>query len=739
MELPGDPRNLKIREVIESRILTGSNAANVQRLRFRAEAEALASLNHPHIVQIHEIGEQTGQPFLVMEYLDGGTLADRAASGPLDPHQSAELLRDLASAMHYAHERGIVHRDLKPSNILLTRDGTAKISDFGVAKQLHRDDQQTRDGSVIGSPGYMSPEQARGESNHAGPPADVYALGAILYRLITGQECFRSGNTLGELRRVLEEEPKAPRRIEPGVPRDLETICLKCLRKEPHERYASARDLAADLARFLQGEPIAARPVGRVERLVKWTRRHPAQASVYALLVLVCLLGAGIAGSLLMWKEAKAARDETEQARLETSAARDSLLHEQELTQAALLREEQLHKKLALSSYLRNVELAHREWQGNAVHRAPGYLADVPPAMRGWEWHLVDGLCHSQDALLAHYPNGVMSIAVDPQERYLVSAVRGGDVEVWDLPSRKVRHALRLPEEWITSIRIHPSGRLIACASWAYKVHLLDPRATILHTIPCKDRMATVAFSPDGALLAGSGMSRDIQVWDTATRQLRWNLRGHQGWTGQLLFTGDGRHLISTSEDRTIRVWDMLSGREVRSWIPHRKSTTALCFLPDGKRLITGGSDGEARVWDFATGQQLGDELLRSRGVFCLKLSKDERYLVASGRDGEIHVFDATRLRPLAVYRGHVGSVYSLVFLQRGNLLLSAGEDGTIRLCVQTALPGFARSKDMPCPSPPWHSAGEGCSPALLGTVLSSSGMSNLGQKSGRFRGTEAL
>ncbi|MGE3807041.1 MAG: protein kinase [Gemmataceae bacterium] len=277
-------------------ILAGAHAGAAELARFRAEAEAVARLQHPNIVQVHEIGAQAGQPYFSLEYVDGGTLSTRSAGKPLPPHEAAGLVQTLASAVHYAHERGIVHRDLKPANVLLTRDGQPKIVDFGLAKQLDGSDMLTRSGAVLGTPSYLSPEQAAGKTRDIGPPCDVYALGAILYELLTGSPPFRGASSLDTILLVMTEEPVRLRDRQPGVPGDLETICHKCLNKTPAQRYASAAALADDLGRFRNGEPILARPAGKVERAWRWCVRNPIAASflvAVSLLLIVVTLGAG--------------------------------------------------------------------------------------------------------------------------------------------------------------------------------------------------------------------------------------------------------------------------------------------------------------------------------------------------------------------------------------------------------------------------------------------------------------
>jgi serine/threonine protein kinase/Tfp pilus assembly protein PilF len=269
-------------------MLAGTYAGPQDLARFHNEARAVAHLQHPNIVQIHEVGEQDGRPFFSMEFVDGGSLAHQLNGVPQPPPQAAQLVETLARAVQAAHQRGIIHRDLKPANVLLMADGLPKIADFGLAKQMDAGAGQTRTGEIIGTPSYMAPEQAEGRTKEIGPATDVYALGAILYEMLTGRPPFRGATPLDTLDQVRTAEPVSPRQLQPKMPRDLETICLKCLRKEPGKRYASALALADDLRRFLNHEPIQARPVSRVEKLWRWRQRNPYVAGLSA--IVVCLL-----------------------------------------------------------------------------------------------------------------------------------------------------------------------------------------------------------------------------------------------------------------------------------------------------------------------------------------------------------------------------------------------------------------------------------------------------------------
>jgi serine/threonine-protein kinase len=271
-------------------VLAGAHAGAAQLARFQTEAEAVARLQHPNIVQIYDVGELDGLPYFSLEYIDGLSLDQKIHRQAQPPQEAAHLVETLARAMHYAHESGIIHRDLKPANVLMTSDGKPKITDFGLAKRLEEDSSQTKSGTLMGTPSYMAPEQARGEIKFVGPLADVYSLGAMLYELLTGRPPFLASTAMDTIMQVTRDEAMAPARIVPDMPPDIETICMKCLQKEPEKRYQSALALAEDLERFQIGEPILARPVGNVERLWRWCKRNPKLAAASAAILLLLLV-----------------------------------------------------------------------------------------------------------------------------------------------------------------------------------------------------------------------------------------------------------------------------------------------------------------------------------------------------------------------------------------------------------------------------------------------------------------
>lgn len=308
------------RRVALKTVTAGVHSDPLQHARFQIEAESVAALQHPNIVQIYEVGEYTGVPYFSLELIGGGSLEGKIQNNPQPPRESAEMVRKLARAMHYAHQQGIVHRDLKPANVLLTQDGQPKISDFGLAKRVDSMESfQTQAGTILGTPSYMAPEQASGDIEGIGPASDVYALGAILYRLLAGRPPFQGATLVETLDAVRSKEPTPVRQLQPRVPRDLDIICLTCLQKSKARRYLSAETLARDLDHFLAGEPIEARPVGAAERLWRWCKRNPGIAALTAT-VFALLAAVAISSSVLAYRIDQE-KNQTEQERQSALAA----------------------------------------------------------------------------------------------------------------------------------------------------------------------------------------------------------------------------------------------------------------------------------------------------------------------------------------------------------------------------------------------------------------------------------
>jgi len=371
-------RHRRLNRLVALKMIRGAYADEIQITRFKIEAEAVARLRHPNILQIYDIGECEGSPYVALELLEGGSLADRLRGTALPPKQAAEWMVPLVMAMDAAHRAGILHRDLKSANVLFSADGIPKITDFGLAKRMEMDEGQTHTGQIMGTPSYMAPEQARGDTKSAGPPADIYSLGAMLYEMLTGRPPFKGISAIETVKQVIEEEPVSPSRVQFRVPRDLETICMKCLEKEPRKRYASAKEMADDLNRYLAGEPIKARRTPLVERGVKWTKRHPTYATLLAFGVL--FTASLISGGVWYWNQKRTLeRNSLRHLAQVSEETGTDLLRAQELLSQNDLNEAQavLMRRKTILDNENKIGLASQQ------ERTARMLADVEKALEG--------------------------------------------------------------------------------------------------------------------------------------------------------------------------------------------------------------------------------------------------------------------------------------------------------------------------------------------------------------------
>jgi tRNA A-37 threonylcarbamoyl transferase component Bud32 len=573
--------------------------ALAERQRFRIEAEAAANLDHPHIVPIYEVGEHDGRQFFTMAYVEGGSLADRLAAGPLPPRAAAELVQTLALAVQYAHDRGILHRDLKPANVLLDTQDRPRISDFGLAKRYRKGDGPTLSGNVLGTPSYMPPEQATGQVNLVGPLADVYGLGAILYALLTGRPPFQAATPLDTLLQVLEREPPRPSAGARQVPRDLETICLKCLEKRLDRRYGSAQELADDLGRFLRREPIHARPAGKVRRALAWTLRHPwvltAGSSLLVLAALTLAFG--------LWTEARDGRWQA----LYRDAQRLRLQGRYERPLKAL--KEAARRRPDPLLYEEAVQLLFDQGQvGQTVALAPEAAEELQQfCAAGVLFHSGDLAGHAilrsdQKALIVDLNTGTIRcripdktgvLALDPLGRHLAAQttadVPQGRLRLWDLAHGQEQEALTLPSREVPAVAFNPDGKYLAVATYDRSAERapvqiatwdLEARRPVMRIGPFDlPRVYQVAFSPDGRSLATlhtvftqeSGIRLwewTIRLWDTATGQATACWSSLLDYGPRLFYMHDDRLLtpMGNGPRESMDVRDPSNGRVLAQW-----------------------------------------------------------------------------------------------------------------------------------------------------------------------------
>ncbi|MFL5340411.1 MAG: WD40 repeat domain-containing serine/threonine protein kinase, partial [Gemmataceae bacterium] len=623
------------------------------------------------------------------------------------PRLAAALMKPVTDAVAYAHANGVIHRDLKPGNVLLdAAAGQPRVTDFGLAKRADTDSSLTQAGQVMGTPSYMSPEQAEGKNEQVGPLADVYSLGATLYCLITGRPPFQSASVVDTLKQVVDRDPVAPRSLNPAVDRDLDTIVLKCLQKKPEQRYGSAVALGADLQRYLDRRAIHARPVGDVEKLLRWCRRNPLVAGSLAGVATILVM----AFFLVSWSYVRAekARQVGEQ------REKDERWERYRANMIAAGSAMQLHNVGAVQSALDTAPEEHRNWEWRYFHhqldtaqqvvrigddiQSVGISPDgtfaavqyVSGAVR--LWNLRTGARHEIALFPDRSPEIWFRFSAD-SKLLAHNLPQNNTIVIWDIALGRERAVLSGAEKAVKTAQFSPDGTRLSAGSDDRMAYVWDTstgnRLAVLHGH--ESPLNTAEFSPDGRRIVTAGwLDRTVRLWDAETGKSQEILRGHNTPVLQAIFNPQGDRVLSVEDypGNVLRLWDAGSGKLVQEMPGHTNKVDHLAFSPDGSRIASSGLDRMVRLWDGRTGKAVASREGHRGPVSSVAFSPDGKYLFTAAKDQTVRLWDAATGDPLGVLHGHTGAIDDATYSADGKTIVTLSMvDGAARLWnAQSAL-----------------------------------------------------
>jgi len=674
--------------------------------RFEAERQALALMDHPNIAHIFDGGETaSGRSYFVMELVRGVPITQFCDQSHLPVRERLELFLSVCQAVQHAHHKGIIHRDLKPSNVLVTlHDDKAvvKVIDFGIAKatgqQLTEKTLFTNFAQMIGTPLYMSPEQAQMSGLDVDTRSDVYSLGVLLYELLTGTTPFDKERlrTVGydEIRRMIREEepPKPstrlstlaqaataasanrqsdPNRLSQLLRGELDWIVMKALEKDRNRRYETANAFAADVQRYLADEPVHAYPPSAWYKFRKLARRNKAVlATALAVAVAVLLAVGSLVGAVKVLADTNA-----------------QIKQEQKQTTEALEAEQQAKEDLLQALYFQRIASAEGELAAHAVGRAEELLDECPVSLRGWEWHYLKRRRYQEPFIFRGHSSWVVGVAFSLDGKQIASGSAvlfgmKGEIKVWDRATGRVHHTLLGHTGPVDSVAFSPDGKRLASAGWDGTVIVWDVATEKrLHILRGHgEYVSCVAFSRDGKLLASGSGDRTLKVWDAASYQELRTLHGHRGGLYSVAFSPDSKLLASASGDRTVRLWDAATGEELHTLEGHPAPVLSVAFSPDGKLLASAGGEGAVKLWDVAAGRHARTIRASVALVTSVTFSQDGQRLAGGGWGKDIQVWDAATGQEALTLRGHKDMVTGVAFSPDGLQIASASLDTTVRV-----------------------------------------------------------
>lgn len=670
-------RHTKLNREVALKMILASHLANNEDIqRFHAEAEAAARLNHSGIVPIYEVGELGGQHYFSMGLVEGGSLAELVKTAPVDPQRAAQIGKNIAEAVQYAHSRNIVHRDLKPANVLLDRDGRPCVTDFGLAKNIEQDSGLTASGQVMGTPGYMPPEQAAGRNEQVGPLADVYSLGAILYSLVTQQPPFRGRNVVETLRQVIEAEPVSPKQLNPRVDSDLTTIILKCLAKDPLRRYASAGELAQELGRYLAGMPILARPTSQGERIWRWCKRNPVISGL-GLTAFAFLIATATLATIGYLRESKLTADLEGALQQQKSATE----HATEQTRIAATERATAKLRLAEAYFDRALIMYDKgEIQTGLLFLAKS-LRELPPDQALLSEDITRNIASWSDEIPAmpvlYFNHGSIATSATyfPNGRRIAVGCRDGSIVLWDLQSGAVQQTKMSHDNEIFRIAISPDGSklMTGCLSGAAQLWNVSTEQPIGPAIRHAARVTAVGFTPNNQLAYTSSWDQSSRWFNSESGELV-RQQQHMGWVLDLVANGDNQQMIA-SEAAAIAVREISTGNIVRQYAFAQQDGVAVSR--DGKLLGLTGRENKLQVLNTETGQKIGESAPFTNWGTEVAFNAAGTRIACAARDLTVRLYDASSVRPVGTGLLHRATVEDLQFAPSNNsqfLTLSPGQ-----------------------------------------------------------------